>query len=217
MELTKEQVRQVEAYLQKKNFNFIDLKEEVLDHIVSDIENFTAKGLSFENAFKMIVLKWEQHFKETSSFYFGIQYYQSKIVLEKAVKMFRPFFFVYLSAYSLPVLFLNTFSIVFSEKSIDFLNLLFNAIAFLSLIYFIFIIIRGVTSKVKTTYRFILKTQYLAVIFLIIPLLSGNHFNDKGNLNAIFTGFLLAGFSVTYTCHYFLRKHNETVRSYKNL
>ena len=30
MELTKEQVRQVEVYLQKKNFNYIDLKEEVL-------------------------------------------------------------------------------------------------------------------------------------------------------------------------------------------
>ena len=51
MELTKEQVRQVEVYLQKKNFNYIDLKEEVLDHIVSDIERITAKEISFENAF----------------------------------------------------------------------------------------------------------------------------------------------------------------------
>ena len=61
MELTKEQLLLVEEYLQKKNFNFIDLKGEVLDHIISDIENFIAKGLCFENAFKMIVLKWEQH------------------------------------------------------------------------------------------------------------------------------------------------------------
>ena len=76
-------------------------------------------------------------------------------------------------------------------------------------------IVKGVTSKVKTTYRFILKTQYLAIIFLIIPLLSGSHFNDQGNLNAVFTGFLFAGLSVTYTCHYFLRKHNEIARSYQ--
>ena len=217
MELTKEQVRQVEVYLQKKNFNYIDLKEEVLDHIISDIERITAKEISFENAFKMVALKWERHFKEASSLYFGIQYSQTKIVLEKAVKMFRPFFFVYLSAYFLPVLILKNFPIVFSEKTIDFLNLLFNSIASLSLIYFIFMIVRGVISKVKTTYRFILKTQYLAIIFLIIPLLSGSLFNDQGNLNAVFTGFLFAGLSVTYTCHYFLRKHNETVRlSQKN-
>jgi len=157
MELTKEQVRQVEVYLQKKNFNYIDLKEEVLDHIISDIERITAKEISFENAFKMVALKWERHFKEASSLYFGIQYSQTKIVLEKAVKMFRPFFFVYLSAYFLPVLILKNFPIVFSEKTIDFLNLLFNSIASLSLIYFIFMIVRGGNIESKNHLSFYFK------------------------------------------------------------
>jgi len=59
MELTKEQLQQVETYLDKKSFDFIDLKVEVLDHMVSDIESFLGNNYSFENAFKIIVLKWD--------------------------------------------------------------------------------------------------------------------------------------------------------------
>ena len=39
MELSQEQQRQVEVYLQNKDFDFIDLKVEVLDHKISDIES----------------------------------------------------------------------------------------------------------------------------------------------------------------------------------
>jgi hypothetical protein len=70
-------------------------------------------------------------------------------------------------------------------------------------------------TKVKTTYRFILKTQYLGVIFLILPLLMGNSFTDKGNLNPAFTGFLFGGFAVTYICHHFYKKHLEAIKKYK--
>ena len=55
MELTKEQIQQVERYLDKKNFDFIDLKVEVLDHMVSDIESFLVNNYTFENAFKITV------------------------------------------------------------------------------------------------------------------------------------------------------------------
>ena len=70
MELTKEQIQQVERYLDKKNFDFIDLKVEVLDHMVSDIESFLVNNYTFENAFKITVLKWDKHFKDTSSLLF---------------------------------------------------------------------------------------------------------------------------------------------------
>jgi hypothetical protein len=215
MEITKKQIQQVETYLDKKSFDFIDLKVEVLDHMVSDIESFLDNNYSFENAFKITVLKWDKHFKDTSSFYFGFQYSESKIVVKKAIKMFRPFYFIYLSAYILPVLFLKNVSIVFSKNTIYLLNGFLTLITAVFLIYLIFIIIKVIKSKVKTTYRFILRTQYLGMIFLVIPLLMGNHFNDKGNLNAVFTGFLFGGFAVTYICHYFFKKHQEAINIYK--
>jgi hypothetical protein len=215
MEITKKQIQQVETYLDKKSFDFIDLKVEVLDHMVSDIESFLDNNYSFDNAFKITVLKWDKHFKDTSSFYFGLQYSESKIVVKKAIKMFRPFYLIYLSAYILPVLFLKNVSIVFPKNTIYLLNGFLNLITAVFLIYLIFIIIKVIKSKVKTTYRFILRTQYLGIIFLVIPLLMGNHFNDKGNLNAVLTGILCGGFAVTYICHYFFKKHQEAINIYK--
>lgn len=217
MELTKEQLQQVEEYLQKKKFDFIDLNVEILDHIISDIENLLNKNYAFEDAFAMVRIRWEKHFRETSSFYFGLMYSESKIVVKKAIKMFKPFYFIYLAAYILPVIFLKNFSIVFNENILEFLNLFLNTISLFSLIYVIFIIIKVIKSKVKTTYSFILRTQYIGLVFLIIPLISGNHFNDKGNLNAVFTGFLFGGFAVSYICHHFYKKHKEAIQNYKHL
>jgi hypothetical protein len=215
MEITTKQIQQVEIYLDKKSFDFIDLKVEVLDHMISDIESFLDNNYSFENAFKLTVLKWDQHFKDTSSFYFGLQYHESKIVVKKAIKMFRPFYFIYLSSYILPVLFLKNFSIVFSKNTIYLVNEFLNLITAVLLIYLIFIIIKVIKTKVKTTYRFVLRAQYLGMIFLVIPLLMGSHFNDKGNLEPVFTGFLCGGFAVTYICHYFFKKHKEAINTYR--
>ena len=72
MEITKEQIHQIETYLQKRKVDFIDIKIEILDHMISDIEGLLQKNYSFENAFKINTLKWEKHFTERSSFYFGM-------------------------------------------------------------------------------------------------------------------------------------------------
>ena len=42
-------------------------------------------------------------------------------------------------------------------------------------------------------------------------------FNDKGEINAISTGFIFGGFVVTYICHYFYKKHIEVIEKYKIL
>ena len=92
MELTKAQIEKVENFLTAKNIIYVDIRLEILDHIVSDIENLMVKNYTFENAFKTTIIKWKNNFKETSSFYFGILYSESKLVIKKAVKMFKPFF-----------------------------------------------------------------------------------------------------------------------------
>ena len=217
MELTKEEIHKVEAFLKQKNFDFIDLKVEILDHILSDIENLIIKDHSFEDAFVMTKIRWEKHFRETSSFYFGIQFSESKIVVKKAIKIFKPFFFLYLTAYVLPIIITTNFSITFSKNTIGFINTSLNVLNILFLLYSIFIFIKVIKTKIKTTYRFILKTQYAGTIFLLISFLIGNHFNDDGSFIPFLISFQIAGFAVTYICSYFYKKHKEAIKKYKIL
>ena len=104
MEITAQQLQEIENYLAKIKFDFVDLNAEILDHITSGIESLLDKDYSFENAFALVKLRWETHFKDTSSFFFGLMYSDSKIVVKKAVKMFKPFYFLYLTAYILPMI-----------------------------------------------------------------------------------------------------------------
>ena len=217
MEITTKQIQQVETYLDKKNFDFIDLKVEVLDHMISDIESFLDRNYSFENAFKITILKWEKYFKETSSFYFGLHYHESKIVVKKAIKMFRPFYFLYLAVYILPVAFLKLVPIKVAEETASFINGFLVSSASILLAYLFIIVIKTKLSKVKTTYRFIIKTQYLSVILLVLGVFLGTVFNDEGEMNAVSTGFTSGGFAVVFICHYFFKKHEEAIKKYKVL
>ena len=214
MELTKNQIHKVEQYLKHKNFDFVDLKIEVLDHIISDIEMKMSKSFSFEYAFKMTVLKWNKHFKETSSFFFGMMYSNSKIVVKKAVKLFKPFYFLYLLAYILPAAFFKLFPISFSASTVDFINGFLHSFSIVMIAYVCFIYIKTRMSKIKTTYRFILSTQYFGLILLIMGVSVGV-FNEDGLLNPVFTGFVCGGYAVVYICHYFYKKHIEEVQKYK--
>jgi hypothetical protein len=215
MELSQEQQRQVEVYLQNKDFDFIDLKVEVLDHMISDIESLRTKKYSFEDAYRTTVLKWEKYFKETSSFYFGFSYSESKIVVKKAIKIFKPFYFLYLVAYFLPVAFLKLVPIKVAEDTADFINAFLVSSAAILLAYLLIIVIKTKQSKVKTTYRFILKTQYLSFVLLVLGVFLGTVFNDEGEMNAVFTGFTSGGFAVVFICHYFFKKHEEAVNTYR--
>ena len=217
MELTNEQLQQVEAYLDKKNFNYIDLKIEILDHMISDIESFVNKDYSFEEAFKITILKWDKHFENTASFYFGLMYHEPSILIKNASKIFKPFYFLYLTAYFLPIVIFTNFSIVFSKSNTVFLNQLFFATSIICIIYLLYIIINNIRTKIKTTYSYVLKTQYVSTVFLILPLFMGNLFNDDGSFIPFLIGFQSAGFAVTYICHYFYKKHKETIKKYKIL
>ena len=217
MELTKEQQQQVEKYLQNKDFDFVDLNVEVLDHIISDIESLLAKNYSFENAFKITILKWEKYFKETSSFYFGLQYSESKIVVKKAIKIFKPFYFLYLVAFTLPFAFLKLVPIQVGENTANFMNSFLFSFSSLSLCYMIFIFVKTLRSEVKTTYRFILKTQYFGLFFIILGVFLGAIFNNEGEMHPVNTGFACGGFAVAFICHHFYKKHLEAIKKYKIL
>lgn len=214
MELTTTQIHRVEQFLESKNINYIDLKVEILDHIISDIENYIEKGHSFEDAYVMVKIRWEKYFRETTSFYFGMFYSNSKIIINKVKKIFKPFYFLYLTAYFLPFIFLKLTPIAFSERMVNFINgflFSFSAILFL---YMAFIMVKTMQYNVKTTYSFIMKTQYFGLILLIMGLAVGV-FSENGELNPVFTGFVCGGYVVVFICHHFYKKHIAAIEKYK--
>lgn len=216
MELTTKQIAIIENYLKNRKVDYIDLKLEILDHMISDIEQLLSKNHSFENALKMTTIKWERHFEQRSSFYLGMLYSESKIVVNKAVKEFRPLYFLYFGAYFLPLILFKNVEIQFQKNTVFLINQITLSIAFLCLSYVLYIFFKTTFSRQKSTYRFILKTQYFGAIFLVIILLLGDLFQDNGMLNPAFTGFTFAGFAVTYICHYFYKKHLAVIQKFQN-
>jgi hypothetical protein len=97
------------------------------------------------------------------------------------------------------------------------MNQVVLSLTFLSLIYVLFIFFKTVFSKQKTTYRFILRTQYFGGIFLVMTLLLQNLFTDEGVLKAVNTGFTFAGFVVTFICHHFYKKHAAVIQKFQNV
>ena len=66
MELTKKQVLHIESLLEKNGVKFWDIKIELLDHVVTDVEKRVELGEKFEDAIQnsFISLGWEGNFDE---------------------------------------------------------------------------------------------------------------------------------------------------------
>ena len=163
----------------------------------------------------MVRIRWEKHFRDSSSFYFGLQFSESKIVVKKAAKIFKRFYFIYLISFLLPVIFLKQITIKVEKNTAEIINNFLVFTTVLGIIYMIFIIINTIQSRVKSTYRFILKTQYIGLLFLVLIAFNGGVFSDKGEMNPIFTGFSCGGFTLVFIYHYFYKKHKDAITKYK--
>jgi len=212
MELSKDQIKSIEKYLTNKKVDYIDLKIEILDHMIADVEQLLQKGLTFSTAFARVKLKWNVHFRERSSFFLGMYYSIPKIVLKKAVSEFKPYWALYMVSYFLPFMFITKFKLAFSKEIISIVNPFVKILLFTSIIYLFFIMYKIIKYKVKTTYSFILRTQYLSVVFLIIPFFFNTFFEKDGRLNGVSLGLATAGISVTYICHHFYKKHLQEIQ-----
>ena len=216
MELTKEQIQRVGHYLDKKNITYIDVRLEVLDNIVSDIETKMIKeNLDFETIFYNVTDKWNTQLEQSSSYYFGSMFTVPKIVLEKAKKHYKKYYFIGIIAFIIPFLFLRIINQEFTESVNNNINLIFQTITGLTLVAYISLfIIKSINDK-QTTYRFILRTQSFNIIFIIILLIDFDFFTKNGNFDAVKVGFLVTFIFFTFTYFHFLKKHQEAIKKYK--
>jgi len=218
MELTKEQILQVEGFLHKKKFNFIDLKVEILDHIISDIESkITKENIDFEIAFYNVTDKWNAHLKHSSSYMFGTLFSVPKIVLEKAKKRFSKWFFIPFLIFFATYFLIEKSSYFLPENVLDEFNMLFQFLSVSSFIVFVTFFLLKYKLKTSTTYSFILNTQSLNLFMALIILFDYNYINRDGTLDSIQVSILMCYIYSTYTYFHFYRKHKEVIKKYKNL
>ncbi|MAD97462.1 MAG: hypothetical protein CMB99_09075 [Flavobacteriaceae bacterium] len=216
IELTKEQIQKIEDFLDLKGFHYIDLRFEILDHMISDIEERMRNNVSYESALAMTKIRWEKHLRKKNSFYFGIQNYDFSIVLNKAIKLFRPFFFLYMSLYIIPMVTLNYFKLVIPEEIVTMSNQILQILAVFATLYIVWTAVKLSRKQLKTTYSFIMKTQnWPAVILILISSFFGGIIETSGELNPGFTGFYAAGMTAAISVHYFFGKHRKSLDKLK--
>ena len=213
MELTKEQIHKVAHYLNVKHITYIDLRMEVLDHIVSDIETKMMKeNLDFETVFYSVTDKWNSQLKETTSMFFGVGFSAPKLVIQKAKKVYWKQYILLLASYFLPFLLLTHFDFKVQNPTEFSFFIIFKGVIILSVLAFIYMFFSR-NNKIETTYGFILKAQSLGAIIGLIVLLI--FFTKLKELNGINIGMFCFFIFMTFSYFHFYKKHKQAIKKYK--
>ncbi|QXP66124.1 hypothetical protein [Polaribacter sp. AHE13PA] len=213
MELTTQQLQRVEHYLDKKNITYIDVRFEVLDHIVSDIETkMTKENLDFETVFYNVTEKWNPQLKETTSMFFGLGFSAPKLVIQKAKKVYWKQYVLLFTSYFLPFILLTHFNFKIQNPTEFNFFIILKGILIVSFVSFMFLLLTK-NNKIKTTYGFILKSQGLGAVTGLIVLLM--FFTRLKVLNGISVGMFCSFIFMTFSYFLFYKKHKEAIKKYK--
>ncbi|WP_088324237.1 hypothetical protein [Polaribacter tangerinus] len=215
MQLTARQTYLVEKYLEVKNFNYLDIRSEILDHIISDIEEkIENKNIDFSVAFCQVKKLWNHQLDESSSLYFGLHFSAPRIIINKAKKIYKKYFFTLLFSYFFPLITLSSFN--YSVKStIEFFPVVVFKAVIISALFTFFYLFFTKTNTHKTTFSFVLKTQSLNVFLgLLVAMV---FLSNPKEINAIHISMFSAYLFSVCNYYIFYKKHQRVIRNYKLL
>ena len=162
MKLDKEQIEKIDNQLEKLGVVYVDYKFEILDHIASEVEKLMEEtNTNFDESISFILEKWKIKFRKSSSATFGLIWLLPEILQQKAKKLYwKKMLQLFLTAAIFtPILLL--FKDNFSKNS----SLILYAVFIIFLIQVMgYIAIK--ISKHKTTFGFLYKQQFFALLFL---------------------------------------------------
>ena len=212
MELKKEQLQRIEHYLNVKDIYYIDLRVEIFDHIVSDIEaEILIENFHFETSFYKVTDMWNKQLKPSSSFYFGLAHSAPKIVLEKAKSYFKKWFLFIYFLFFLFMFLESKLKLSISENMQLYIANLLIVVNILFAIIYIFLMFRNSKIKDKTSYSFILKTQNLGLILGFIGIIFSGIIDKVTPIYSLTIMFI----AVTFCYYHFLKKHKEAIKKYR--
>ncbi|NND80242.1 MAG: hypothetical protein HKN53_10100 [Maribacter sp.] len=206
MNLTTEQIQQIKTYLDFKELNQLDLRNEVLDHMANGIEKSIKKeGLTFKEAFNQEIKKWNPELGEYSSFWTGWTWTGPKLMITKAVKETKKF---YLKSFMATVIISLIIHMMYiSLIGIDYLSILngFVGVVYIAILFLTFLFFwRIKASKYQSTYSYLYKIYAIGFAFMYLafnPLLLDSSMilgkEEVYNLTLFLHSFLLS-FAYTF-------------------
>ncbi|AUS05236.1 hypothetical protein [Pseudotamlana carrageenivorans] len=203
MKLTTDEIRQIEKFLDVKGMVYVDLRFEILDHLILQIEEeMNSLGVDFEYAFLQVTKKWNSYFSNSSSLLFGLTFSAPKLVIDKAKKIYLKYFIIC----TLACLFLP---VINNEVEIStFLTCVFFGIILLFSIVSIIMFNKIRKSRKKTVYSFIAKTQLLSVITYPVSTI----FIFRGLYTSLWLLFIIS--ILLYCSIVFLKKHQKIIKQF---
>lgn len=179
MKLTKEQILHIEYYLESKKLYQIDLKLEVLDHMISGVESrMQNKKISFEDAFEKEREFWKNDLRTYAHYVLGFSNKGPKIMMKKCLRLVKKIYFktlLYTTFITALVYFLVNY-INFSLKK----EVIHTSIGTLFFVLFVVVLIlkfKISSTKLSTTYRYLYKIHVFGISFAYIYLNPLLHFN----------------------------------------
>lgn len=93
MKISKQEFNQIQKYLDKVELTQVDLRNEVLDHMITSIEQRKLdQNLSFEELFGQEIKKWKKDLDNDYSSWLGLFWSGPRIMIKKCSKMTTVFF-----------------------------------------------------------------------------------------------------------------------------
>lgn len=217
MKLTKEQIRQVEAYLTNKDVEYIDLHLEVLDHISSDIENImTENNISFNDALDEIRIKWNKTFTYKWTFWLGVSNGGSKLFIDHCLKIYKPLWFKSILGI---IAFIGVFYGIVELLNIDlnthfyFFKILFLFVASVFPILLIYWRNQLKKAKMDSTYSYLYSKQIFPNIFIVfLFIVQIMNINTFSNFTFVYLATL---FSLILMGYSFYKNHLKAISNYK--
>ncbi|MBT8307374.1 MAG: hypothetical protein KJN85_10600 [Maribacter sp.] len=169
MKLTQDQILQIETYLNFKELTHLDLQNEVLDHMATDIEKHIRHGSNFKQAFKNVISDWNHELSEHSSWFIGWVWTGPRILIDKGVKKTKQIYLRTLLATLAVAMTIHLIhnTLIDMEPS-KFLNLIVGSayivIFFLILLFFW----RIKATDYQSTYSFLFKINAIGFAFMYL-------------------------------------------------
>ncbi|AWG24580.1 hypothetical protein [Flavobacterium kingsejongi] len=166
--LTREQVATIERILQNLGIVYIDFKEEILDHMILEIEHkMQEKTISFEEASKEVIQKWSRELVQSSSGWFGMFWSLPRIIMKSCIGVYKKMLLQHLG-YAL----INTVIIVALIRYAGIGLEVFSGLVDLVFIGSSIVMLGGfytiIRSKQKTIFRFLYERQLITVFLIYV-------------------------------------------------
>lgn len=165
MKLNKEQLQGIENYLNYKELVQMDLRLEILDHMVESIENAMESGGAFSEAFDLECEKWNQELVPYASAWLGLVFSGPKLMMQKCVRIVKRLYLktLVLALIISGVLFGLTNVLSLTPKDLRIDHLLGYGLLVLSAIL-LYIYNKISKNKTKTTHGYFIKINTVGIV-----------------------------------------------------